>query len=136
LPTPGNDATEKGSHVIALIVRTLRLSALALVGCWLVAAGAQAEGQTPVDDAKLDSIVVAAQAVHQVIEGAATKINDVKTDEEANELRAEIDAQVEEAIEQTDGITLAEYKEIHQAAQQDPELENRIIERFNATTTQ
>ena len=122
--------------MIAKIVRTLRVPALAVVGCWLAVAGAQAEGQAPVDDAKLDSFVLAAQAVHQVITRVAVNIDENMSEEEEEKLRVEIDAQVAEAIEQTDGITLAEYKEIHQAAQQDPELENRIIERFNATPLQ
>jgi hypothetical protein len=108
-----------------------------LAACWLMIANAAAEEAYQVDDAKLASFVVAAKAVHEVVKSSAEKINDVKTDEEAEALRAELDEQFEAAIEGTDGITLAEYKEIHDAATKDEALGKRIMDKLQpATTTQ
>ncbi len=107
-----------------------------LAAGWLMAAPVSAE-EYQLDDVKLESFVVAAKAVHEVVKASAHKISEVKTEEEAEALRIELDAKFEAAIEKTDGITLAEYKEIHEAATKDEALGKRIMEKLQpATTTQ
>ncbi len=107
-----------------------------LAAGWLMAAPVSAEDYK-LDDIKLESFVVAAKAVHEVVKASAHKISEVKTEEEAEALRIELDAKFEAAIETTDGITLAEYKEIHEAATKDEALGKRIMEKLQpATTTQ
>ena len=102
---------------------------------WLMLANVSAEDAYKVDDAKLESFVVAAKAVHEVVKASAHKINEVKSEEEAEALRVELDAQFEEVIEETDGITLAEYKEIHEAATKDEALGQRIMDKLQPATT-
>src|SRR5262245_18594426 len=122
-------------HIVGkgIIMRGLMRRAPALVVALVRAACLAPPGQAAeVDDAKLESFILAAISAHDVIKSAADRINQAGSDAEISQLRDEIDAQVEQAIEQTDGITLAEYREIHEAARADPALENRIIEKFNA----
>lgn len=108
-----------------------------LAAGWLMIAPATAENAVNVDEAKLQSFVVAAKAVHEVVKASAHKISEVKTEEQAEALRVELDAKFEEAIEKTDGISLAEYKEIHEAATKDEALGQRIMDQLQpATTTQ
>lgn len=106
-----------------------------LAAGWLMIAAAQADETMTLDDAKLESFVTAAKAVHEVVKASAHKISEVKTEEEAEALRVELDAQFEEAIARTDGITLAEYKEIHEAATKDEALGQRIMDKLQPATT-
>lgn len=106
----------------------------ALAAGWLMLASASAGETFELDDTKLESFVVAAQAVHEVVKASAHKISEVKSEEEAEALRVELDAQFEAAIEKTDGITLAEYKEIHEAATKDEALGQRIMDKLQPAT--
>ncbi len=106
-----------------------------LAAGWLMMANASAGDTYELDDTKLESFVVAAKAVHEVVKASAHKISEVKTEEEAEALRVELDSQFEEAIEKTDGITLAEYKEIHEAATKDEALGQRIMDKLQPATT-
>ena len=106
-----------------------------LAAGWLMTAPVSAEDAVKVDEAKLESFVVAAKAVHEVVKASAHKISEVKTEEQAEALRVELDAKFEEAIEKTDGITLAEYKEIHEAATKDEALGQRIMDKLQPATT-
>lgn len=105
-----------------------------LAAGWLMLANASAEEAYKLDDTKLESFVVAAQAVHEVVKASAHKISDVKTEEEAEALRVELDAQFEAAVKETDGITLTEYKEIHEAAAKDEALGQRIMDKLQTVT--
>ncbi len=111
---------------------------LVLAAGWLTVAlttfGAQAEGTLEVDDAKLDSFVDAYSAVHKVASASMEKIQSVKTDEEFEKLQAELEPQFEAAIEETDGITLAEFREIEAAAIEDETLGQRIVEKMQVAT--
>jgi hypothetical protein len=100
---------------------------------WL---GGSIDAATQYDDAKLDSFVVAARAVHEVIRESAAKISDIKTEQEADSLREQLDADVEAAIEQTGGLSIEEYRAINEAAKSDPTLEDRIIEKFSQQESQ
>ncbi len=113
-----------------LFRRVLGTLSLVLAAGWLITTDVRAEEPYQFDEAKLDSFVIAAKAVHEVVKASAQKINDVKTDEEAAALRADLDSQFEAAIEQTEGITLAEYKQIHEAATKDEALGQRIMEKM------
>ncbi len=125
----------KGSHVIGRTSRVLGTLVALLAAGWLTMAPASADETYELNDTKLQSFVVAAKAVHEVVKASAHKISEVKTEEEAEALRVELDAKFEAAIEKTDGITLAEYKEIHEAATKDENLGQRIMEELQPATT-
>lgn len=114
--------------------RVLGIVMLAMAAIWISPSPVWAE--STIDDAKLESFVVAARAVHEVIKAASGRISQIQNEEEAEQLRAEIDAKAEAAIESTEGITIEEYREIHEAARTDPELSERITAMFNAPAIQ
>jgi hypothetical protein len=85
-----------------------------------------AQTQTEVSDAKLESFVVAALAVNDLMTEWSPRIQGAKDENEANTLRQQAQSEFVAAVEQTEGITIEEYQTIGQAAQQDPELNARI----------
>ncbi|MGI9420334.1 MAG: DUF4168 domain-containing protein [Geminicoccaceae bacterium] len=109
---------------------------LVLAAGWLTVAEVRAESALQVDDAKLDSFVDAYSAVHKVASASMEKIQSVKSEEDFKKLQAELEPQFEAAIEDTDGITLAEFREIEAAAIEDETLGQRIVEKMQVATHQ
>ena len=106
--------------------KVLTAAALALA---LAASGsAWAQAQTEFSDQQLESFVVAALAVDELIREWNPRIQAAENDEQAAQLREEANAALLESITETDGITVEEYQEIGRAAQADPELAARINE--------
>ena len=106
--------------------KTLAAAALALA---LTASGsAWAQAQTEFSDQQLESFVVAALAVDELIREWNPRIQAAENEEHAAQLREEANAALLETISQTDGITIEQYQEIGQAAQSDSELAARINE--------
>lgn len=106
--------------------KVLTAAALALA---LAASGsAWAQAQTEFSDQQLESFVVAALAVDELIREWNPRIQAAENDEQAAQLREEANAALLETITETDGITVEEYQEIGRAAQSDPELAARINE--------
>lgn len=106
--------------------KVLTAAALALA---LAASGSVwAQAQTEFSDQQLESFVVAALAVDDLIREWNPRIQAAENEEQATELREEANAALLETITATDGITVEEYQEIGRAAQADPELAARINE--------
>ena len=93
---------------------------------------ALAEGALEVSDTKLDSFVDAYRAVHEVAYTAMEDIKGASTDDDIEELKVKLKPKFEAAIEGTEGITLAEFRQIEEAATQDESLGQRIIEKMQA----
>ncbi|MGI9417645.1 MAG: DUF4168 domain-containing protein [Geminicoccaceae bacterium] len=100
----------------------------------LTVSDVSAEGAVQVDEAKLDSFVDAYRAVHEVASASMEEIKAVKSEDDFAKLQAELEPRFEAAIEGTDGITLAEFREIEAAAIEDEELGQRIVEKMQAAT--
>lgn len=114
--------------------RVLGMVSLALAAGWLTVAEVRAEGALEVDEAKLDSFVDAYRAVHEVASASMEEIQAIKSDEDFEKLQAELEPKFEAAIEDTDGITLAEFREIEAAAIEDEALGMRIVEKMQAAS--
>lgn len=110
------------------------LSLVLAAASWLTVAEVRAEGALEVDDAKLDSFVDAYGAVHKVASTSMEKIQGVKSEEDFKKLQEEMQPQFEAAIEETDGITLVEFREIEAAAIEDETLGQRIVEKMQVAT--
>lgn len=110
---------------------TTSLPALALAFMLGLAAFGPARAQTDISEAKLEAFVAAAVSVSQIIEQWTPRIESAESQEAADDLLDQANAELVAAIEETGGITLEEYKEISQAAQADPSLSARIEEIFN-----
>lgn len=106
--------------------KVLTAAALALT---LAASGsAWAQAQTEFSDQQLESFVVAALAVDELIREWNPRIQAAENEEQAAQLREEANAALLETISETEGMTVEEYQEIGRAAQADPELAARINE--------
>ena len=82
--------------------------------------------QMVLTEEKLDSFVDAALDVQGVTESFAPRAEAAENDEQRQALAEEANAAIRGAIEETPGITIEEYVAIGQAAQQNPELAQRI----------
>jgi Domain of unknown function (DUF4168) len=104
------------------------LSAAALALALAASGSAWAQAQTEFSDQQLESFVVAALAVDELIREWNPRIQAAENDAQAAQLREEANAALLETIANTDGITIEQYQEIGQAAQGDPQLAARINE--------
>jgi hypothetical protein len=109
-----------------LVRNTLSAAALALA----LAASGPAWAQTPAEfsDEQLESFVVAAVAVDQLIRQWNPRIQGAENAEQAAQLREQANAELVETITRTEGMTVEQYQAIGQAAQSDPDLAARINE--------
>ena len=81
--------------------------------------------------AKLESFVNAALAVNRLVQQWTPKIQSAQNETEATQMREQANRELVAAIQQSDGITVDEYKQISQAAQSDPQLMQRITKIFD-----
>jgi Domain of unknown function (DUF4168) len=91
-----------------------------------------AQAQPEFSDQQLESFVVAAIAVEEVIREWNPRIQAAQDDAHAAQLREQANAELMEVITQADGITLEQYQEIGRAAQADPDLATRIRNIYQA----
>jgi Domain of unknown function (DUF4168) len=91
-----------------------------------------AQAQPKFSDQQLESFVVAAIAVEEVIREWNPRIQAAQDDAHAAQLREQANAELMEVITQADGITLEQYQEIGRAAQADPDLATRIRNMYQA----
>ena len=82
--------------------------------------------QMVLTEEKLESFVDAALDVQGVTESFAPRAEAVESDADRQALAEEANTAIRGAIEETPGITIEEYVAIGQAAQQNPELAQRI----------
>jgi hypothetical protein len=83
------------------------------------------------EQAKLESFVNAALAVNRLVEQWTPRIQGAQNETEATQLREQANHELVAAIEQSNGISVDEYRKISQAAQSDPQLMARITEIFD-----
>ena len=106
-----------------------KMATAAALALALAASGsAWAQAETEFSDQQLESFVVAALAVDQVIREWNPRIQAAENEEQAAQLREQANAALLETITETDGMSIEQYQEIGQAAQADPELAARINE--------
>ena len=107
---------------------TLKALCLALLlGATLSgAAFAQAAAPASFSDAKLSSFIDAAKKIDGVIVAWNPKIAAAKTPEEKQEVLTQAEGEALKAIEKTKGITVDEYRQIGEAARQNPELAAKL----------
>jgi hypothetical protein len=83
------------------------------------------------EQAKLESFVTAAIAVNQLVEQWTPRIQGAQNETEAAQLRAQANHELVAAIQQSNGISVEEYRQISEAAQSDPTLMARITEIYH-----
>ena len=108
----------------AIVRRTTGAMIVALSLALSVAGAAQA--QASYEQQKLESFVLAALEVNRLVEEWTPRIQGAQNETEAAGMREQANGELVEAISQSNGITIDEYREISQAAQSDPDLMARI----------
>lgn len=113
--------------------RTLkRLTALCLtlfLGMAMAGAmggSALAQAAPNFSDAKLNSFIDAAKKIDGLIANWNPKIAGAKTPEEKQKMMTQANSEAAKVVANTKGITVDEYRQIGQAAQQDPALAARL----------
>lgn len=115
-----------------------------LVGCGLVAAlnalpAAVAADDVPsnptplvlaqataFDDEKIEAVAAALVQVEEIRASYLEPFQAAQTEEQRQQINQEATQEMTEAIEEASNISIEEYDEVIQAAQQDPELADRI----------
>lgn len=105
-----------------LFLRLLGTLAFALV----LSVTAAAQSKQGFDNRKLAAFATAAAQVDSLIRQWRPRINGATTPERATKLREQANAAFVAAIEKTKGISVAEYRQINQAARSDPKIAARI----------
>ena len=111
------------------------LSAAALALALAASGSAWAQAQTEFSDQQLESFVVAALAVDELIREWNPRIQDAENEAQAAQMREEANAELLETIAKTDGITIEQYQEIGRAAPSDPQLAARINALYQEQTS-
>lgn len=106
------------------------LLALFAVALLLIAGSGPAGAQVAPSEAKLAAFIEAAVTVNRLRDFWTPKIGAAQSETEAEGLIEQANAQMRQAIERADGITLQEYMEIAQAADRDPALSDKLQEMF------
>lgn len=110
-----------------------RLAGAAVLAVLLgIASVTPLRAQNEIPDAKLESFVMAAMSVQDLIEEWSPRIQAAEDEAEAAAMREQANVDLAEAIEQTEGMSVEEYQEIGRQAQQDPDLNARIQEIYRA----
>jgi hypothetical protein len=125
----GRTQLVKGSIVTSIFRRATGAVIVALSLAFSAAGAVQAQEQY--EQEKLESFVVAALAVNELVEQWTPRIQGAQDETEAAQLRDQANSELVNAINQANGITVEEYRQISQAAQADPALMARISEIFD-----
>ncbi len=113
---------------------TLKALCLALLLGATLSGAALAQAAPPMSfsDAKLSSFIDAAKKIDGVIVAWNPKIAAAKTPEEKQEVLTQAEGEALKAIEKTKGITVDEYRQIGEAARQNPELAAKLDKLYQA----
>ena len=110
-------------------MRLIRIASFRILVLGVVLAGiatAPAFAESTFAQTKLDAFVTAAMAMNEVVRKWRPRIRNAGEGAEGAKLRAEADAELLAAIEGIDGMTVAEYKEIGDAARKDQALMSQL----------
>jgi predicted secreted protein len=111
------------------------LLSIAALACALAAsAPTGVQAQAEFTDQQLEAFVVAALAVDELIREWNPRIQGAENAEQAARLAEQANAELVETVARTEGITVEEYQEIGQAAQDDPALAARINDIYEQKT--
>ena len=86
------------------------------------------QAQAEFEPAKLEAFVTAAMKMNEVIEQWQPRVDTAWSEAEAETLRERAEAEITAAIARTEGISVGEYRQIYDAAGNDPQLRLRLVE--------
>ncbi len=113
---------------MACFVTMVQKVGLAIVAALLLTVTTPGSGHaSDFSDGQLKSFAMAWTNITQLAEQWRPQVEAAASQDEANKMLEQLAAEVDQVIEQTQGIGAAEYESIMQAAQSDPELMDRIF---------
>lgn len=113
--------------------------ALALAGApmtMFVAQTAQAQATQEFSGEQIDAFAVALLEVSKVRDRYNAVLQRAETEDQQRAVIDEANTEILGAIENTEGVTVEEYRSIAEAAQQDQELNDRIMDRVRSLDAQ
>jgi Domain of unknown function (DUF4168) len=111
-------------HVFGLAFLRALILAAVLTASAFSSAMAQ---ESQISDAKLQSFVVAAMKVSDLIDQWTPRIEAAKTPEERAQLKQTANGELAQAIQSTGGMSVQEYQQISRRAEGDQALQDRIM---------
>jgi len=106
---------------------TIRRIAAAMGAIAMLALPWSAIAQTAnFSDGQLKSFATAVAAINQIAEKWQPQVAAAQSEDQAAEMLQQVDTEMRQAIEGTDGIGIDEYQTIMAAAQTDPALKSQI----------
>lgn len=123
-----SNALRQTPRALALAAATAAFGLGATVPAFAQTAAPEAV-QTEFSDAKLDAFVTALQEVDAVRETFIPQIQAAEDESEQQQLIQQANVAISDTIDATPDITIDEYVTISQLAQEDPELNQRIVNR-------
>ncbi|MGI9492986.1 MAG: DUF4168 domain-containing protein [Geminicoccaceae bacterium] len=107
--------------------RTIKYLAAVICVATMSAAPWSATAQTSsFTDSQLRSFATAVAAINQIAERWQPQIQAAQTESQAAQMLEQVDVEMRQAIETTEGIGVDEYQTIMAAAQTDPTLKSHI----------
>lgn len=113
-----------------------RAAVFALLVAVSAALSLAAPAKAEYSNAQLEAFVTAAITVESLAQRWIARIEKADSEDSAAALRGQASAEVQDAIDAIDGITVTEYREINAAARQDQKLAERIVEIYRQKKTQ
>lgn len=98
---------------------------LGLACALLISSSLSVKSQT-FSEGQLKSFATAATAINEIALKWQPKVQAAKSDDQAAEMLQQVDTEMRQAIESTEGIGVDEYQSIMVAAQSDPALKGQI----------
>lgn len=110
--------------------RPLRMITLILLFMVAFGTSSASYAQSTVSPNQAEAFVRAAMAINQVREEWQSRIDQAKSEAEAERLRDRAAAAMRQAIRDVGDITVDEYRTIYEAARRDPELAAYVTDLF------
>lgn len=112
------------------MIRYLNLIRSRSTALWIVAILALAmpakTDAAEYSDGQLKSFVMAVLAINEIAEKWQPQVQAAESEDQAAEMLQQVDTEMRQAIEGTDGIGIDDYQSIMTDAQEDPELKSQI----------
>ena len=102
----------------------------------MLAVSTPALAESDYKESKLEAFVTAVVKVDRLIDSWTPRIRAAESREQADKLNDQANSELRKAIEETDGITIAEYRKIEDQMRKDVDLLSRIQEIYNRKASQ
>lgn len=112
---------------MTISLKTIKQHATVMCAAAILALPLSAIAQTSTfSDGQLKSFAMAVTAINQIAEKWQPQVQAAQTEDQAAAMLQQVDTEMRQAIDNTDGIGIDDYQSIMEAAQTDPALKGQI----------